>query len=444
MPRLTLLLAALAALLLLPAAAPAAPPWSAPTTVAEGSPFSSSSPAVLYRPAGAGSVLWRASSGLFAAPLGAGGQPLEGRRVGAGGNGVAFPAFAAGRRFVIARVRYPSDGPPVLAAGAADAPGERFAFQRLYVLRGYGVLLAAVADADRAGAVAFGTRPGSAVRRGRVFLAVRAGTSKRYRAPVAVSPRGAVHAVAVAANARGDVLAAWERSRRVEGRLRYASGRLGPVLRLGRVRSRARRIDVALADDRRAVVAWLDQTMMEGEATSRARIQAAVRGPRSPFGPAKLLEEFPDREIAGGTGVEAAIAGNWGMVAWTGRRAVRASIATGGTFDAPQDLGPLPDDAYDLGGGLFGLDATPAGKALAVWVDPAAAPSSATVRAATLSGTAGPAFGPAETVSAPGAAMAMPAGALHPLDSTAVVAWVEVPRGDPGNPRIAVASRPAP
>lgn len=442
MPRLTLLLAALAALLLLPAAAPAAPPWSAPTTVAEGNAFSSFSPRVLYRPAGQGALLWDAGPDLFAAPLGAGGEPLAGRRVGAAGDEILYGAFAAGRRFVLARVRYRRTGPAVLAAGTAGAPGEPFAFQRLRSQAGGFVV--AVADADGGGAVVYGTRPTGHLLRGRVFLAPRAGTSKRYRAPVAISGRGSIRAVAAAANAGGDVLAVWARGRRVEGRFRYASGRVGPVLRLGTTRSLTRRIDVALAADRRAVVAWVDQQVSEGEALARGRIVAAARGPRSPFRPATLLDEFPDGEIVGGTGVETAIAGNWGMVAWTGRRAVRASIATGGSFDPPQDLGPLPDDTYDLGGGLFGLDATPAGKALAVWVDPERAPFSGTVRAATLSGTAGPAFGPPETVSAPGAGVAAPSAALHPLDSTAVVAWVQVPVDAPGNPRIVVASRPAP
>jgi hypothetical protein len=427
------LVIALALLLAAPAAAAAEPPWSAPATVAEGQVFPR---AVLYTGASGGAVFWQRGEGatsegtavanLMAAPLDAGGGPGASRRV-----GTLDGALGAGRRFTFAGFKRVPGG-TALVAGSAAAPGARLARGQVgHVRRGLPTPVAA------GGAVAYVVRP--AGRPGQAYVALSRLSGARYRGAARISARGRVGELALAANGRGDVLAAWQRADRLEARIVTAAGVRSPVRTIARAAAPARHLDVALAGDGTAVAGWVEQSISEGEGLSAARVRAAVRRPGRRFGPARLLEAYPDREIAGGRAVRVTIAAGRPIAAWTGRRAVRAAFADGTGFGAPQDLAPLGDRTYDRGGGLADLVAGPGGTALALWLAPQD-PSGLRVMAASLAAGAG-AFGPAEAVSEPGGLLQGATAAFDPRTGVVVAAWGEA--GPTAN-RVLAASRPAP
>jgi hypothetical protein len=402
---------ALALALPAPATAHADPPWSPPSTVSRAS---AAVPTVAFTPRG-GAVLWR-SQRLFAAPFG---QPP---RTVAGVPGLV----AAGDRLVYAGVRYGRGGAParLYSATAAD-PGAKLKLRRIGGSV-KGTILTAVAANGPHAAIAYGTLPRGRLGRGVVRLAAR-GTLRT------LSGHGRIHGVAVAVDPRGDVLTAWERSGRIEARLLRASGRLGPVRRLGRAVI-ARQLTAALASRRRGVVAWVDQAVSEGEAGSAARIRGATLA----GGRARTLERYPDDgEIVGGRGVLAAAAGARLVVTWTGRHGIRATFARGPGFAEPQQLGPLGDRTYDRNGGLAGLATAPSGAALVAWVAPEGTDfGPGRVMAAPL-GAAAATFGTAETVSGVEPLISAASPAFDPRDGTAYVAWGT-------QDAVRVSSRPAP
>jgi hypothetical protein len=415
-----------------PAAAPAAPPWSAPSTVAEGDVFARG---VLYSRGNGGAVLWQRGQGvtsdgsavaeLLAAPLGQDLRPGASRRV-----STLDGALAAGRRFTFAGFRGLPRG-TALVAGSAGRPGSSFAPRRVArVGRGGPTPVAA------GGAVAYVVRPAGRPRREYVALSRLSG--RRFGGARRISARGRIRGLALASNARGDTLAAWERGDRIEARIVTARGVRSPVRGLARVGT-AQHLDAALATDGTAVVGWVQQSVSEGEALSTAVIRAAVRLPGRRFASARRLERYPDREIAGGAGVRVAIAGNRPVAAWTGRRAIRAAFADGTRFGTPQDLGPLPDRTYDRAGGLADLAAGPGGAALAVWLAPQDPTGLQLTAAALAPGT--PAFGTREAITEPVTLVRSASAAFDPASGAPVVAWDEL--GPTAN-RVLVASRPAP
>src|SRR5688572_27485796 len=163
--RLPILLALL--LLAAPSAASAAPPWSEPSTVAEGDVFARG---VLYSRATGGGVFWQRGQGatsegsalaeLLAAPLGADGRPGASRRF-----STLDGALGAGRRFTFAGFRGVS-GRTALLAGSAARPGGSLAVRRVgRVARG------APSPVAAGGAVAYVVRPAGRPRQAYVALA---------------------------------------------------------------------------------------------------------------------------------------------------------------------------------------------------------------------------------------------------------------------------------
>ena len=370
---LRLILATLVAVALAPSAAQAAPPWSDPANLGQGAnpvvlgdivafngPGSIPGAPLLRSVNGAPATVWDSGRGAFDTQFGAFGSAKlyigpKGRRVEiARGSG-------AGWKFSFA-------GPRTGGARVAAAPG----------------------------AAAFSTFEAGDV--GRVYL-VR-GTHATQR----LSDRGHIRAVAVATNARGDVLVAWDLRGTVEARLWHA-GRLGSVRKLGTVTA-AMHISAALSAGGRPLVAWVDQRVNEGASGMHARIQESVG-----FGRAKTLEVFPDFTIPSGEGVEAAYVGHRGLVAWSGRHAVRAAFV-GGT---PQDVAPVGPDTGYAALGLTDLAVSPAGALIAI-----GAPIDATHNQVLASLLGANGFGPASAVSAPGEFLGR---ATAGFDGQWVVAW---------------------
>ena len=417
-------------LLVAPAAAAAAPPWSEPSTVAEGDVVSRG---VLFSRGSGGAVFWQRGQGvtsedsavaeLLAAPLGPDGRPATSRRV-----STLDGALAAGERFTFAGFRG-SGGRTALLAGSAARPGGSLAPRRVgRAARGVPSMAAAGA------AVAYVVRPAGHLRSGYVALSRLSG--RRFGGARRISSRGRIRGLALASDARGDTLATWQRDGRIEARIVTARGVRSPVRGIARV-GMAQHLDAALAGDGSAVVGWVEQSVSEGEALSTAVIRAAVRRPGRRFGAARRLERYPDREIAGG--IRVAIAGGRPVAAWTGRHAIRAAFADGTRFSAAQDLGPLPDRTYDRAGGLADLAAGPGGTALAVWLAPQD-PTGSQLAAAALKAGA-PAFGPVEVVAGPAALVRSATAAFDPASGAPSVAWDEL---GPASNRVLVASRPAP
>jgi hypothetical protein len=237
-------------------------------------------------------------------------------------------------------------------------------------------------------------------------------------------------------------LTAWDAHGEIQARLWYGSSkRFGPIQNLAKVTG-ALHIAVALGNDRRATVAWVDQLVSEGNTGQQATVWATSRSATRGFLlPAKQLEAFPDTAIPGGSVIEAAYTSDGrGIIAYSGRNAVRAAFVNGRSIGAPADLAPIPATADGFANdGLENLAVGANGTAAVTMVAPTDATNTNTqILTAPLAGGA-PAFGPAEPVSPAGAPLANPSTAFDPTTNQLVVAW-RAPQ--PGS--IQVATRPSP
>ena len=297
----------------------------------------------------------------------------------------------------------------------ATAAGPTSTWRR--VLRGPstgGAHVAAAASGSRSAAV-FGTFERGGL--GHVYLVRQTGASWR------VSARGRIRSVSVGVNRAGDVLVAWDRSGTIEARFWYAgSRRLSPVSRLGRVNAAAH-LSVALGSGRRAIVAWVDQRVSEGNTGQRATVMATARRADTGFLPkARVLERFPDTAIPGGVGVASAFTSDGrGVVAWSGAAAVRASLVSGRAFGAAQDLAAAPAGG---GFGLSGVAVSSAGKAAVTLVAPVTGDSNQVLVAPLAAGA--DTFAPAEAVSEP-VPFLLRASAAFDRSDRLVAAWANVP-----------------
>ncbi len=245
-----------------------------------------------------------------------------------------------------------------------------------------------------------------------------------------LSRRGEIRSVAVATNEAGDMLVAWDRSGTIESRLWIArSQRLTAVQALGETRA-AMHLAVALGADRRATVAWVDQPVGEDGSGTNARVMATARsGSRGFLLPAKPLELFPDSIIPGGRVIDAAYTSTGrGIVAWSGRTAVRAAFVDGRVVRAPQDLAPIAPDETRADLGLGDLAVSDNGAAVVAMV------AADQILAAPV---ANGAFGPAEVVGA-GAYVHWPSAAY--AGERLWLAWQVPPTGGAPN-RVEVSQR---
>ena len=265
--------------------------------------------------------------------LGSDGGPLTASQWdGATNFDTTFGAFAAGDRIIYAG----SNGNQRVTV--AIAPGPSYAWRTQ--LRGptTGGARTAVAAIPHGGAAAvFSTFPPHGG--GSVYLVRQTGVSAPAATQRVSTQTGSIRAVAVAVNAAGDVLTAWDRHGTIEARFWYGqSKRFGPRPEAGTVTAAAH-LTVALGADRRAIVAWVDQQVNEGGTGQKATVMATARsGSRGFLDSAKQLEAYPDTTIPGGTGIRAAYTSDGrGIIAWSGRTA-RSALVNGRSIGASQDL----------------------------------------------------------------------------------------------------------
>jgi hypothetical protein len=425
------------ALASVPSAAHAAAPWSAPTAV-PGSSGGGGAPDVLLTRTRGGAI-------AFNAPGSFPGTALERSLL---GDGFApqpfsvwpkatdfdsqFGSFAAADRLIYAG----SNGRKRVVVGTAAGPGSDWTAS----LRGpttSGAHVAAAAAPHGGAAAVFGTFQSGG---GSVYLARQPGVQK-LQPTQRLSGRGSIRSVAVAVNAEGDVLAAWDRSGKLEARFWIArSKRLTPVQELGTT-DVASHLTVALGSDRRAIVAWVDQRVSEGGA-AKGKVMATARSGSRGFLAAKQLDAYGVNKLSGGIGIEAAYTGNgMGLLAWSGSTGVQAARVDSRLIRAPQQLAPVAaGETGELG--LAGLATAPdSDRAVATWLAPAGTDQQ--IQAAVWP-AGGNAFGPVEAVTGTDRFVGRPSVAFDHASNAIVMAWSApaVPNGAPAE--IDTAHRPAP
>lgn len=401
-----------AAALALPGTALAAAPWTPPVSV---SGEATAAPHVLFA-GGTGTVAFNGPGASFArpvlrAPLDGSAQAVE--WPGANGFDTTYGAFAGGKRALYVG----SNGQErVLVGQAAGDADSRWRTS----LRGPKTGGARAAAAP--GAAVFSTFGAGSI--GRVYLVRQ--TGQTLGPTQTLSGRGHIRSVAVATNAGGDVLVAWDRSGTIEARYWYArSQRLSAVKALGKTDA-ALKLGVALGDDRRAIVAWIDQRISEGEAakgSAWATARTATRG----FAAPKQLDTYGDDVIAGGVGVRAGFANGRGIVAFSGSDAIKASLVNGRSIAAPQAIAPVAPDQSFADIGLGDLATSADGQAVV------AVAAKDRIWAVAFDGTA---FGAPEDVSGAEQEPHQPSVAYD--GETAILAWQSTPT------RVEVSQRPVP
>jgi hypothetical protein len=281
------------------------------------------------------------------------------------------------------------------------------------------------------GAAVFSTFEAGSV--GRVYL-VRESDGE-VGPSIRLSDRGHIRAVAVATNARGDVRVAWDLRGVIQTRLWSAKRKkLGAVQNLGEV-SAASSLSVALGNDGRSIVAWVDQQVNEGSTGIHARFVAMARTATRGFTP-KILDTYPDLNVVSGRGIEAAyLTDGRGVIAWSGHDAVRAAFVNGRSVGAAQDLAPVTPTDGNLQLSFGDLAVGPGGDAV-VTLNTPIDDLHAQVLAVPLAGGA-TAFGPVEQVSPVGGFLGRSSARF--IDGRVWVAWA-----DPGVRAVEVAQRPAP
>lgn len=175
---------------------------------------------------------------------------------------------------------------------------------------------------------------------------------------------------ALAVNAPGDVLVAWDERYSVRARLVRASGELGAEQRLGpggSAYTQGERLVAAMDGTRRMLVAWMAQPvrLREGEPGRPGIVAVAYASPYQPFRAAQVVQsDLPTREW--GNAVRVALLRNRGVVVWTGwtggRYAVRTVDVAQGRASAPRDLSPAGVSAQ-----LRGLAVGPRGGTVVAW-----------------------------------------------------------------------------
>lgn len=211
---------------------------------------------------------------------------------------------------------------------------------------------------------------------------------------------------AVAVNARGDMLIAWQANGGVFARIRTAGGTLYATERLGNPGQPVRAISAVLTSDRAAAVAWEAQTVSEGTPGSPATVDATFKdgGASHHFHSSQRLATVPalsTGHYVGARPVKVVLSADGRITAaWTGYRngrfVVRAADLSGFRFVAAQTLSDPATDAV-----LSDVNAGPASALAVAWQTGVAGNHAGAGTAglnAALRAPGAPAFGPAETV----------------------------------------------
>jgi hypothetical protein len=288
----------------------------------------------------------------------------------------------------------------------------------------------AIAANTRGDVVAgYGACANSACRHQSLYLVIRrAGSSPR---PSIRVDNVAVRQIsAVAINARGDALIAWQANGGVFARIRTAGGTLYRTERLGNPGEPVRAISAVLTPDRAAAVAWEAQTVDEGTPGSAATVDADFKaaGASRHFHSAQRLATVPalaTGHYVGERAVKVVLSQDERITAaWTatadGRFVVRAADLSGFRFVAAQTLSDPAVDAV-----LSDLDAGPRSAVAIAWRTGVAGVDQGTGTPgldAALRAPGAPAFGPAETIEQ-GAAAFNAVARFDPSTGRVVAAW---------------------
>ena len=324
--------------LFLPAAA-AAQPWSAPTPIA-GSPDAFSG--LVFAPSGAGLAAWSTGGAApenryetFGAPIAAGGSAGPARKLGEGMMAGSFATYAPDRLVAVGGT-FDVHPRPLWAVGTIG--GTLSAPRRLAgARRGYASPVVANERGDFAVMLRLCPPRDKYCSRPTPHLVVRRAGGKLSK-PIRLGARGPVYAATAAVNAKGAVLAVWERPlkgslgrRGIYTRVRTAGGRLGRTKRIGTSHP-IPKLSAALGDDGTTLVGWLGQRIGEGTPHTPAEIHVSLDGATEHVETVPLLGTG---HYVGQTGVEVAIARDGrALAAWTGfqedRFVVRAAEARPG------------------------------------------------------------------------------------------------------------------
>jgi hypothetical protein len=238
---------------------------------------------------------------------------------------------------------------------------------------------------------------------------------------------------AVAINARGDAIVAWQANGGVFARIRTAGGTLYDTERLGNPGEPVRAISAVLTPDRAAAVAWEAQDVGEGDPESPATVDATFKaaGASHHFHSSQRLATVPTLSTGhyvSGRGVKVVL-GHDGRItaAWTayenGRFVVRAATLSGFRFSGAQTLSDPALDAI-----LRDADAGPSGEVGLVWEtgvgghDPGVGPSAVV---AGLRAPGATSFGAQETIAQDTADQGATLR-FDPSTARAVVAWSDL------------------
>jgi hypothetical protein len=424
--------------LLIPSSALAAAPWSAPVAVPGSQNTGDGAADVLLTRTRGGALAYNIgrsipSAGLARSVLGPGFTPQAGAQW--PGAASAFDSgsgsFSAADRLIYAG----TNGATRAMIATAIGPNADWKTS----LRGpstSGARTATGAAPHGGAAAVFGTfQPGG----GRVYLVRQPGT-QGLGPTLRLSARGSIRSVAVAVNQAGDVLAAWDRSGKLEARFWInASKHLTPVQELGSTDD-ASHLSVALGEGRRAIVAWVDQRVSEG-GTAGGKVMATARSETRGFTAPKQLDAYGANQIAGGIGIKAAYTGSgMGLIAFSGDTAVRAARVDGRVIGAPQALAPVP-----AGTGQFGLGdlatSPDSDRAVVTWVAPAGEQEQ---NQAAVWPEGGNGFGPVESVSGTDRFVSRATAAFDYPTDTIVLAWTsaQIPNGAPNEVDVVTQAAP--
>lgn len=264
---------------------------------------------------------------------------------------------------------------------------------------------------------------------------------------------------ALAVNAPGDVLVAWDDRSSVFARIVTARGTISAQQRLGQGGSAfvyGGRMSATMDGSRRAVVAWVAQRVAGESATAGGpgTVSYAYASPYKRFGSEHVVQRnLPRGADLGirGPGVSTILLRNKAVVAWSGyssgRYAVRALDIVSGQARNRTDLSAAGTNAQ-----LCGLAAGPRGGVIATWSTsvlqstPSSAPplgylAAARAASATAWGTTETITGAAPTPDALPAPNA-PLG-VDPLSGQAVMLWSTPATQPPGAPPVLFSTRAA-
>jgi hypothetical protein len=335
--------------------------------------FPSSDP---FTRAGPGAILWnsdpatcpgaapRPASGIGFAPIGPDGV------VGPAGSLPVAPA-PAGPRGMLAATSGIGDGRIMIAAGltpgTAGAAGllEGRADTGFGRPTGLGALPAPIATANSyLGDLALATVN---ARTGRVELRLQRRAAPGLSPPRTISDRaGAVSAVAVGLDYRGDALVVWAQGGVIYRRVLRVEGILDRTERIAATPP-GPHLQALISDDNRAIVAWTADTTASGATRTRVYVDASRPGVH--FGAPRLLEQFADPaglRLPDGSLRLVRLANEGVMIAWTGmsRGHLVVRAATVSLF-GPHPTSLLSDPASDAI--LSDLATGSHNEALAVW-----------------------------------------------------------------------------